>query len=154
MLMNKLRIYHPYGTVGDLDWMDGGNEKVAFGGSGIRRPNLLRLAGQIRTFTEQIHDEATVNAIRDEVESADVVAFLGFAFHVQNVDLITPADDSKIIRVFGTTKGISTGDRNIIVRQIRNLVAGSVDRNVDLRMDDLTCAELFDKYRRMLTADE
>jgi hypothetical protein len=147
-------IYHPYGTVGGLDWMDSESEQVPFGASDIRGPNLLRLAWRIKTFTEQIHDELTVNAIREQVKNAEAVVFLGFAFHAQNIDLITPANDTKIIRVFATAKGISMGDSAIVMRQIRNLVAGSAHRQFDLQIKDITCTELVDEYRRMLTADE
>lgn len=57
VLLNKLKIYHPYGVVGYLPWqesLDGdyfGKDKIDFGHEPTS-DHLLDLASQIRTFTE------------------------------------------------------------------------------------------------------
>lgn len=91
-LINKLQILHPYGIVGLLPWqIPAGN--VPFGAS----PNgdrLLDIAGQIKTFTERIEEEAALAAIRQEVQDAETIVFLGFAFHQLNMQLLKPGGAS------------------------------------------------------------
>lgn len=145
-LLQALKVHHPYGQVGDLPWQVGDREGTPFG-SDHEGPNLLSLAGRIKTFTERFEDEAARSEIHTLVLEAETVVFLGFAFHEENVRLIAPSPKGHVGRIFATAKGISVSDCQIAENQIRSDLTRA-DR-IDFR-NDLTCYELFGEYWRSL----
>ena len=56
-LVNTMKIYHPYGKVGSLPWTNGAAQ-MEFGGEPSAQ-HLMRLAEQIKTFTEGTNPEAS-----------------------------------------------------------------------------------------------
>lgn len=86
--LGDLKIYHPYGTVGDLPWQDG--QGATSFGQNVAGRELLSRAAQIRTFIEQTEDQVAVAEIRELLSEANIVVFLGFAFHPLNMELICP----------------------------------------------------------------
>jgi hypothetical protein len=90
-LVNQVVIRHPYGVVGVLPWqLQTQGRPVPFGR--VENADLLGLAAQINTFTEQQQDDEKLTAIRQTVREAEVIVFLGFAFHERNMELISPGD--------------------------------------------------------------
>jgi len=153
-LISNIGIYHPYGTVGKLPWMRGGGS-IEFGAE----PNelqLLELVKQIRTFTEGTEPESSeINIIRKAVYESDCIIFLGFGFHPQNMALLDsdnyePIDKERDSSVcFATAKGISQHDCDLVISDIQKLT-GFEKHQIHLR-NDLTCTDLFSKYRRSLS---
>ena len=146
-LMERLKVFHPYGIVGHLPWQTG-DDGTPFGSSNHGGKLLLSLARQIKTFTERIEEEATITAIRQLVQNAEIVVFLGFAFHPQNMELIKPSQPTDAKRIFATALGISHSDCEIITNQIFDLCGKRP--HVDLR-NNLTCHGLFGEYWRSLS---
>lgn len=147
-LMRSLIIKHPYGTVGSLPWQTD-DVGVPFGGAdhGV---DLLALASQIKTFTERTDDEEALKSLHALFEDADCIVFLGFAFHPQNMQLMTSGKPSKAKRVFATGKGISDTDCEMVAMQIRDMLyAHPRDIKIDIR-NDLTCTGLFAEFWRSL----
>jgi len=146
-----LQIFHPYGSVGPLPWQQrvGGIEYGAtIGGRG-----LIDAANGIRTFTEGVEPSTSrVEAIRATLRDANRLAFLGFAFHRLNLDLLfpgLPAGGQVLNRpTFATGLGISKADGKEIANDLSRLGAIVVER-FEFR-NDLTCAELFREYWRNL----
>jgi hypothetical protein len=149
-LMGKLQVLHPYGVVGRLPWQDR-NSNVSFGGVS-RNVNLLNLASQIKTFTEQIEDSQELWAIRSHVQHAGIIVYLGFAFHELNMKLLSSETASNVKRVFGTAVGISDADiRDTIVESIWDML--NRRSNIPLVSIDnrLSCYALFGEYWRTLS---
>jgi hypothetical protein len=146
-IVESVAIYHPYGVAGSLPWQSGGLS-VPFGETRAGR-SLLDIATQIKTFTEQTEDHESLAAMRKRVEEAETLVFLGFAFHPQNMELITPEAPSKVRRVFATAMGFSDHDCAAIKADICDML-GHDQADIQLR-NDLTCARLFQEYRRSLT---
>lgn len=92
-VVDGLDIWHPYGTIGPLNWsskFEPGESRVEFG-SDPERLWLERQATSIRTFSEErgtTEDQEIKAALRDAAQ----IVFLGCAFHRQNLRLIEPAD--------------------------------------------------------------
>ena len=63
-LMGRLKIFHPYGQVGFMDWDKPSCRKVLFGETDYS--DLVALSGEIRTFNERQQDVEVVGAIRTE----------------------------------------------------------------------------------------
>lgn len=150
--MSNLKIYHPYGSIGSLPWRKpvGG---IEFGAT--PEPNeLLVIADQLKTFTEGTDEShSDIVAIRKTLRSAERVAFLGFAFNSQNLQLLYGGSDQSTIArqcpVFGTAIGLSKSDIQIITNELAKLGGHPIDQ-VHLGQD-LNCANLIKEYWRNLS---
>jgi hypothetical protein len=75
-LMKGLRIYHPYGSVGDLPWQSG--DGIEFGAE-VDEFGLLKSSSRIRTFNEEVEDTTKIGEIRDAMCAAmDFTAMLDY----------------------------------------------------------------------------
>lgn len=146
-LMSKLKIFHPYGTVGNLEWQ--GGAVISFGSDNYNSSTLITLSQQIKTYTQRIQEESLLNSIHNSIEQANTLVFLGFKFHDQNMKLLKPAISPNVSRVFATAKGISSSDCKIVIKQIMHNFGEIMHDNLHLR-NDLTCESLFDEYSRSL----
>jgi len=150
-IVNNICIYHPYGVVGNLPWQSSQNA-IAFGGE----PNhhlLVNLANKIKTFTEGTDPGSSeILDIRSSMLNAEIVLFLGFAFHALNMQLIAPdrfvGKGAKRTCFYATATGISDSDKELIMEDIKTLSkTGNV--SIDLR-NDLKCHDIFHEYKRRL----
>ena len=103
-LVATLRMFRPYGSVGDYF---GG---VAFGSTSL--PPLDQVVSSLRTYTEQIEEKATLQAMKTALAKARTLVFLGSAFHENNLTLLMPPKNSHSQRkqIFATRKGILDPD--------------------------------------------
>lgn len=152
-LVKSLKIFHPYGFVGDKPWQTGNPDHIHFGRE-IYWQQLYERRDQIKTFSEQLEEKDTLNAIKTEIANAQTLVFLGMAFHPQNLKILTPDEECSVQKIYGTAFGISDSDLSIVEAQIREMVdmpTGILDSlSVELR-NDLKCADLFDQYQRSLS---
>ena len=149
-LVKNIDIYHPYGVVGTLPWVDQ-NGAMEFGAE-PRSTQLLELSNKIKTFTEGTDPGSSeILEIREHMRIANRVIFLGFAFHKLNMPLITPEQVASTInsdiRCFATTLEISSSDKEVIEAQIRGLYLGEIIVNTA----NLTCSAFFKEYWRSLS---
>lgn len=149
-LTSNLKIFHPYGYLGELSWPHR-HPNIEFGGN-INSHQLIDISRKIKTFTEGIDEEKSeINTIRSFLYGANKIVFLGFAYHEQNLKLLYPSPKPKPQKntaVFGTGKYISENN----ISEIRNelIELGGFDKN-NLKINTaLTCSELFEEYGRSL----
>jgi hypothetical protein len=146
----RARIFHPYGVIGALPWQ--AHEGVPFGEVDFQPDSLISLSRGIRTYTERMEEGDTLNAIRKEVEQADRIVFLGFAFHPQNMMLLTPRTSGPIkstaVYAFATALKMSHEDRDVVTSQIAGLLDQVTNGRAIYVRNDLTCSDLFDTYSR------
>lgn len=149
--MNQLVIHRPYGMTGRLPWRPGEGDGVHFGSCGAEQ--LAKVAQQIRTFTEQIEEGERLEAMRAAIAGADRIVFLGFAFHRQNMALIT-ADIDDHTEVLATTLGISISDQGVIETELADAFGYAGDSRSLNRAElaTMSCNDFFNEYRRTLTA--
>lgn len=150
-LVDEIEIYHPYGVVGSLPWQRG--QSVAFGANPHPK-QLLKLASQIKTFTEGTDTESSeIAAIRNNVAGAATIVFLGFAFHKLNMELMSAKtlvpDLLEETAYFGTAFGISDSDCDIIESDLQNFNGNNA--NKIFINNKLTCTNLFTEYWRNLS---
>jgi hypothetical protein len=150
-LLRRLRIFHPYGSVGALPWQ-GSAKTIAFGDEPSPQA-LFELSGEIKTFTEGTDPNSSdIQELRAKLVEARIAVFLGFAFHKQNLKLLAPIDvvhsEADQVRYFGTAKGLSKSDCDVVTDELVAL-AGATRQKIILR-NDLKCAPLFSEYWRSL----
>jgi hypothetical protein len=153
-VLKALEIHHPYGSVGSLPWTSGKNP-IGFGDE-PSVPLLINLSKQLLTFSEGTNaDKSSIELIRRIMTDARRIAFLGFAFHPLNMEILF--GDSQLDpmhagrRVLGTALKVSESDVSVIGAAIRELSKRSGDQVI---LRDLTCAELFHEYQRSLSLVE
>jgi len=150
-LMEKLPIFHPYGKVGSLP-KPGSQNAVPFG---TDRVDLLKVAEQIKTFTEGMDDEVMLARMHDAIIDAETLIFLGFAFHPINMQLLTPGSETGIKRVFATTLGLSDADEAVIEDDILRMIGKdhwAFTERPRPDMAKLKCGDFFREYFRSLSA--
>lgn len=150
-LVDSIKIYHPYGTVGDLPWSN--KKHVIEYGAEPTPDQLIDLADQIKTFTEGTDPHSSAIAeIQAGMAEARIVLFLGFAFHPLNLDLIQATQGAhlmpKAVQYFGTAMGISESNCDVISSDLTKL--GGANRKLITLRNDLTCSQLFSEYWRTL----
>jgi hypothetical protein len=149
-LVKSINIYHPYGNVGTLPWVNR-NASVEFGAE-PHAEQLLELAKKIKTFTEGTDpDSSEISEIRGHMAMATRVVFLGFAFHNLNMQLIVPKpyDNTKYrdIKGYATTFDRSDNDQEVIKAQINKLYKNKIK----LTLANKSCSQFFNDFRLSLT---
>jgi hypothetical protein len=75
--VKSLKILHPYGSLGKLDWEE--QNGLPFG---TRDGNLADIANRIRAYTEEGESPDRVQ-IQDAIGAAHVIIVIGFGYHKQ-----------------------------------------------------------------------
>ncbi len=122
--MQHLDVYHPYGKVGSLPWMD--NENPIEFGESIKPDKLVSLLNELKTFTEGIDkQESEILWIRKSISEATTVLFLGFGYHSLNLRLLYSDGfkhvKSNKVKYFGTTLGESDSNHLSIHSELSEL---------------------------------
>jgi hypothetical protein len=151
-IMQGVKIYHPYGDIGDPHWSSNNFDFFA--------PTLPRdvsaIAERIRTFTEPSSDDEFVS-LRKVVREAQTIVFLGFGFHPQNLELLGSGNrfgTSKVKNIIGTSFGMSANDRADITSRLKTFFTATdsgkyTSPQVDLV--DLECKDFLKAYKRTLS---
>jgi len=139
-----IHVIHPYGGL----WREGD----WFGGFGTRSRRIVTEADvdRIFTFTEGARDPVTHSRLKKVLRGANLVVFLGFAFHPINLRLMfdglqierTPPRSREVL---GTAYGISQSDKEIIETTLKK-----VFKTKSIKLADLKCRQLFEQYDRTL----
>lgn len=145
-IVSDSHIIHPYGVI---------EEKRPFGNTG---GNHVVHSNVIKTYTEQTTDGDLLNAIHSEVERAECIVFLGFAFHSQNLLMLRPAKKMAPKPVFGTAFGMSDADVEVITNKITEFFSppmSSKSQSQLIRLENkYRSADLFDNYARSLSGGD
>ncbi|HZP68729.1 MAG TPA: hypothetical protein VFB29_02190 [Pseudolabrys sp.] len=141
----RLKIIRPYGSLGHLPWQTskGG---IDFGSSN----SSVQIAPHIRTFTEQISGPNIASIIDAEFSEAELVIFLGFGFHQQNMELLEPIAASsrkKVRAVFATMYRIDERNYSAIEARLNDRLALSPKPT----LVDLTSFQLLSKLRMSIS---
>lgn len=150
-ILSHLTVLHPYGQVGNLPWQNCG-VAVPFGGD-MHSSELIQVSKGLRTFTEGTSEqESQIEHIRQSIFEADILTFLGFAYHELNIQLLfgplrdMPLRYSK--QVFGTAMGLSESNKKAIAAELA--VLGRFDVNQITLRRELSAAQLLPEYSRAL----
>ncbi|MCH8347927.1 MAG: SIR2 family protein [Proteobacteria bacterium] len=143
-IVKTIKIYHPYGTVGSLPWQ-GIQSPIPFGDQ-LEAVELLNLSSQIKTYSEQVKEKTIIAPVRHSMGQAEAVIFLGFGFHSQNMDILTPPIKTHGKKVFST--GFELSEENCIA--IGNTMRGALKmegRGTETHFRaGFKCSKLFEDY--------
>jgi len=102
----------------------------------------------IRTFSEQIDDNASVAEIKTTLSEARLIVFLGSAFHQQNLEVLKVEIDPNA-KVLCTARGVSDGDLKVVKSEIASIFS---TQEIMIDFAKLHCNEFFENYWRTLTS--
>ena len=115
----ELRILRPYGSIGPL-LARGKPSPIAYGAH-PGSCDITRLREGIKTYTEQIEDEELISGLKSNVADAEVIVFLGFGFHPQNMKLLTPTQPIQAKRIIASAYETSDANKRSIYDMLRGL---------------------------------
>lgn len=128
-VMSALTIIHPYGKIGRLPWQNEDGHALPFGHwEDLHFNTIIESGERLRTFTETVEDEILLAAIKGATKNADQIAFIGFSFLKQNLDLIQPESRSEASQVWATTFGMSSYDVEASTSAIGTMLNGQSHR--------------------------
>lgn len=148
-IVSGLNIYHPYGIVGGSPWPKDNHTHLPFGGLA---QDLISLSKEIKTFTEQIDYDRKLDGIRNWIADSEILVFLGFAYHKQNLALLAQENLTVVKRVFGTAWGLSSSDTAVVKTDLKETFKLSENVQLDIR-NDLQCVQLFDEFSRSMSSE-
>ncbi len=156
-LVQSITIIHPYGAVGKLPWQEDSDSLSFEFGSEPTQFQLLDLAGQIRTFTEGTDPSSSeIKTIRRKILEANILAFLGFAFHRLNMALLKPTQSDgtsdQHVQIYATAHGLSDNDVQSLIYELQNFVAQPMQAP-EVR-NELKCSGMFREYWRDISISQ
>jgi len=128
IVSERLRIYHPYGTIGRLPWEAGEATDVEWGTELPR--NIHNLAAGIRTAGEIMRDAEALKFMRGTVAAARRLVFLGFGFQPQNVEMLIDHGLGHDLEVLATAWGLSPVGMAATTRMLRSKCGIDGDENL------------------------
>jgi hypothetical protein len=157
-IVRTLVVVHPYGSLGRLSWEGGDVElRVGFGSSVVPHTRkfelcdktINQLSTSILTFDEAF---SGIDEMRSEIANAlnkaQKIVFLGFAFHEQNMDLLSGCSrDGNDLEIFGSCLGFSVPAADAMVSRLRRMFPNLGGR---VYFEPLKAAQLFPHYQGML----
>jgi hypothetical protein len=141
----KLKIYHPYGSLGELPYQNL-TTNVPFGADPTPQ-RLVDVSRCIRTYSEAVQESEQPSFMAHDVADAKKFVFLGFGFHPQNVSILSAGDKERVtVRCYATTQGIRQPRMEIIRSQIAQTLRVKAPNG--LYFEDLqgTCEDFWDEY--------
>jgi hypothetical protein len=130
-------IIHVYGSVGLLPgYTEKRDQCVEFGSTAV---NLIEVSQRIRTYTDQMSDDRISRSISNFMDAAEVLVFLGFAFHPQNLDLLHIRERRHNPLIIGTAYQVSQYNRD---RYVENLKRRYSPGGAEPQLADMKCAQL------------
>lgn len=150
----SLKVWHPYGSLGKLCPEGYSKDGLAFG---FAEPiSADQLSNKIKTFTEQeAISEGELDAVRNCLSEADTVVFLGWGFHTQNIQILSPKrpTDRKARRVIATSLGLSEAAKHHTRERLVNSLLPPdpyrqlIDKSENIVLSSVNCRELLDAHR-------
>ncbi|WP_412777039.1 hypothetical protein [Thalassospira lucentensis] len=150
-IVGGIPILHPYGSLGPL--VNDSGEKLEFGAD-IERTETHRLYQRIRTFTEQITSEETLQ-ISNQLSVTEQLIFVGFGYHRQNLKLLEFGPIGHRMKVLGTAYMVSEPNTKVITNEIKGLLRKAQMPHTSqdpIIRNDMDCSQLLQSYQRMLTS--
>jgi len=113
----KLNIVHPYGKVGRLPWQAGDGPDADWGSE--EPASIHAIAQDLQTFTQRQESRQFLTQLQSIMGSAKRLAFLGFGFDPQNVELLLANDLNQEPDIFVATTGLSEPSKAAVRRMLR-----------------------------------
>jgi hypothetical protein len=132
--------------VASLPWQPNGG--VEFGGNPYGEDDYGGLIGNIRTFNEEVDEGMELRMFQEIFSASKRFVFLGFHFHEQNVNLITPREmqPNTVVEIYATAFKRSASDINVIGQRLRHMFGIGFAYGAEQYERDMDCGKLLADY--------
>lgn len=145
-IMEGLKVYRPYGGLGALPWMPAPHSPF-----GPEHPDTLTMASGISIYTEELGERPDLVEMQGMLQAASNIVFLGFGFHKQNMELISPeAGPSNPPRVLATMYGEPDPVVQVVTARIHS--AYGVQANIHLGYRPVDSTQFIREHGVLLSA--
>lgn len=142
LVTEKLKIVHPYGTPGRLEWQKGDAPIAAWGQ--VLPDDLHGVVEQVRTATERANQRNFQRQLTGEILQAKRLVFLGFGFDAMNTAMLLEAPLEHNPDVLATLAGANATQASAIRRLLMRM-AGIRDERL-ITIEDLRAWQLMRDY--------
>ena len=153
--MQALDLLRPYGIVAPIMARQPARS-IAYGAHpGACDVNLLK--DGIKTYTEQIEDEHLLQSLAHRVAEAEVIVFLGFGFHQQNMKLLMPGTPIKARHIIASAYETSEANKRSIRERLLDLGTKQrkqVRTDPVVTVDPNICGQVLKDNRRDILAHD
>lgn len=125
-LLNEVDFIHPYGQVGELPYLHKQSDCAVHFGDEADAHALLRVSKEIMTYSEHYNDRAQIKRLKSAMNNAQQVVFLGFAYHPQNLKLVSTDALNFDARIYGSALNISENDTEVIRGELESHFSGQL----------------------------
>ncbi|MBB4345178.1 hypothetical protein [Rhizobium leguminosarum] len=147
-LASTLSVIHPYGRVGGYPSRSGSAPTIPFG-SHKNPQHLAAAANQVQTFGEKLVSDVIVKKMKQLINDAEHIVFLGFSFADMNMELLVPEDVYGRKTIFATTLGMSdTNLHPIKLKMISDFRTLDTNAAPDVHMVEMSANDLLNNYWR------
>ncbi|MEP7223181.1 MAG: hypothetical protein ABI673_11020 [Novosphingobium sp.] len=146
IVTQRLKIVHPYGTIGRLPWQAGEGPDVEWGNDAPW--NMLSLLSSLRTHGELMGDRAALTQVRGAMMKAQRVVFMGFGYHPQNLDVLIDGNFAHNPEVLAAVHQMSAPSQKSVIRMLRRKL-GLTDED-KLMVIQSRCQEFMRDYSMLL----
>ena len=129
-----------------------GTYPMAFGAEDYSDGMAPNFVASLKTYDEQIDDQAVLETIRSELDKAERVVFLGFHFHDQNMELLTIPTPKVRKQIYATSVERSDTDLTVIQGQIHTALKHLAPDWTSSILKRQDCRGLFKEYRTLFAA--
>jgi len=142
----RLKIFHPYGSVGPLPWQGGEGASVEWGNEAPW--NMAALSAQIKTSDQALKDRAGLNELRAAIARSQRLVFLGFDFAPLSLDLMIDGSLSHNPELVLTMQGLSEPNRAAVLRMLKRKTGN--ERDDRMLIAEGRCLDVFRDYGLLL----
>lgn len=125
-LLKKLPIVHVYGQLGEYPYLSESPGVRPYSPI-LTTETILQCASSIKIISEGSEDEPELQKAQELLNQAEVICFLGFGYHPENLRRLKEEITFKGKRIFGTAYRIKTAEIIGIRNKWRSLPATNVD---------------------------
>ena len=139
-IVTRLQIIRPYGGLGSI--IPGEKQYLGFGSAA---GDYFTLVDRIRTFAESeiMHDG---DVLLKALSSASLIVFLGFGFHVQNIDLLALEKPHAVdgLKILATTFKVN----HAVIPELKSAIATTLRVGLDrVETYPMTASEIVKELR-------
>ncbi len=142
----RLKVYHPYGSVGTLPWQGGDGATVEWGNEAPW--NMAALSGQIKTAEQAAKDRAALAELRAAVARSQRLVFLGFDYAPHALDLLVDGSLSHNPELVLTMHGLTGANRAAALRTLKRKSGN--ERDDRILISEGRCLDVFRDFTLLL----
>ncbi|NOU07881.1 MAG: hypothetical protein HOO99_17035 [Hyphomicrobiaceae bacterium] len=155
ILANQVEVLHPYGDLGPLAY-DNSSTPVSYGAFNERYDQgtveqFLVACRSIKSFYEEPNLKERITAT---IDASDTLVFLGFGYHSQNLNLLTPSIRDKRRKLIGTAMNMEPMTVGTIRQNLSNMfdvINPNVGRQeIEIHLKTANCYSLMDEIQPVL----